>query len=87
MDKIANNLATLIGDEGDMRVFDISILYFTLKENDILIYDNAANSYTIDKDLTEKRITENKKRLRKLFERKNLIFGCLNPGGNIVSVV
>jgi hypothetical protein len=69
VDKIENNLATLIGDEGDMRVIDISILNFTLKENDILIYDNAANSYTIDKDLTEKRITENKKRLRKLFER------------------
>ena len=69
VDKIEGNLATLVGDNGDMIVLDTSALDFTVSENDVLIYDKDANTYRPDPETTKKRLDENKKRLRKLFDR------------------
>lgn len=69
VDKIEGNLATLVGDNGDMIVLDTSVLDFTVRENDVLIYDQDTDTYRPDPETTKKRLDENKKRLRKLFDR------------------
>jgi len=73
VDKIENNVAALVGDGGDMVYIDISSLGFDIKQHDILLYDEDTAVFRPDKSGSDgiryKREEENKKRLKKLFDR------------------
>ena len=69
VDRIENNYAVCYDENDQFTEIPVGSFDFKVQEGMVVLFDEQKNSFSFDKEATDKALDENSKKLRSLFDR------------------